>query len=123
MATKLGRSPVTKVMDEVDATSDATSTAIHCQRYADEQGAVQVEFNQDPVGTGEIIIEGRLGEGLSWGTIADSSTHSSLDVANFSASVLSIIAANITICPQMRVRLDTMATIAASTTVNIWIQE
>lgn len=126
MATKLGRSPVTKVFDAQDADSTGTSTAIECQRYSDELGAIQVEFSGTPPATGEIVIEGRLGNGLSWCKLADGTTsgfsHDAFDFSNYSASVLSLIATGITITPQMRARIDSTAG-GSSVTMDLWIQE
>lgn len=122
-STKLGRSPVTQVMDTVDATSDSSSAEFYCQRYGDEEGSLQTVFNQDPVGTGEIVVEGRMAPGLPWGVIADSSTHGALNIAGFSPTELTRIAAQITVLPIMRVSLSGVAAIAGGTTVDIYFQE
>lgn len=127
VTTKLGRSPITKLIDGANISpggteTDATSGVIACQRYADEVGLVQVEFDRDPGGTGEIVVEGRLNDGGPWGVIADASSRTELDIASYSASVLTMIA-KVTIVPQMRVRTNNLAAITAETLLTVSIQE
>lgn len=120
--TSLGRSPVTRLLDAADATTNPTSAEIHTQRYQDEMGAVQVTFNQDPVGTGEVIIEGRLDPTLGWAVVADSSTHPELDISTYSSTVLSQIAVDVAVVPEIRARVSG-SSIAAGTTVTVDFME
>jgi len=102
-STKLGRSPVTKLFDAKAANVNSSSLTIQCQRYSDELGAVQLDLSAAPGAmTGGLTVEGRLRPDLPWAMIADPTTHTQLDATTFSASVLSQIATNIAIMPNMR---------------------
>ena len=102
----------------------SSDTAIYPQRVSDEQGAWQIELNQDPGGSakGFLVLQGRLHPGASFVTV------STIDISDFiglSGDDLSTLISGVPILPQMRIQgvNDSTWLTAASTTVSAWVQE
>ena len=129
------KSLVTKLLDDGDVTTVNTSTDLvsgefHLQRVADERGAMQITFNQDPVGSNiDIVLEGRMFTSPTgsqtvpaWGEL-----HTPVDIADFTAAPnFSLIVTDVQLVPHVRVRFyesGGTAAVAASTTVDVDLME
>lgn len=120
---KLARSPVHQLFDgEAIIAADVVSTnTILPQRMADENGAWQVELNQDPTPggapVGNIVLEGRLDQGAGWAEV------DSIPLTDF-VTDQEVISSNVRIMPEMRIATRGAGySVLAGTTMKAWVME
>ena len=113
----------------VNTSTDLVSGEFRAQRIADERGAVQITFNQNPAGSNVLIVlEGRIFTSPtgSQTTPEWAELHTPVNISTFGASTLSQLVTDVQLVPNYRVRCyedGGTASVAASTTITVDVME
>ena len=112
--------PVQRLFVGQDLTAAADSATFNFQRLSDEDGAWQIQVNQEPDGgalAGTIELRGRLRPELEWALLDSINITDLAAAAAYPYTVIRTLVGKVT--PQMRCSIVAPVAVAASTELDV----
>jgi len=116
--------PIVTIGTAVDLTSDGSGDVFNFQRREDEDGAWQIQVNQEPDDgalAGSIVLEGRLLPELGWAVLDTVDLTDLSGAAAYPYSLIRTLSGKVV--TQMRYTVTGSTDVAASTTAEVVVQQ